>query len=308
MINQRVSGKIVFSFFITIVLFCWSCDKNTVLKAVPEEYNEFRVMTYNVLYTTSNESIVSTIRASGADIIGLQEISRSRLMDVQQKLGYYYYSFPKTTANMSDQDTGILSRFKIVRFLNNGVVVQVNPSFNVALFTVHLSPYPYQPYDFRDGKITTEAQAVAGASFRLNEINPVLEEMTEIKSEGIPVFLTGDFNEPSHLDWTSETAAVNLHFKKVVAWPVSTAITESGWQDAFRLQYANAANFPGNTWTTIEATNEVYDRIDMIYHVLPNTFTLQDVRLVAGIGDAAGIAVADYASDHYAVIATYELN
>jgi len=293
---------------IVIITGFSGCDKNDFVRKDPEEYKEFKVMTYNILYSTSNESTISTIRRSGADIIGLQEVSRSRIQDLQQKLGFYFYSFPKTTANMSDQDTGILSRFKIVRFLNDGVVIKINPFLNVAVFTVHLSPYPYQPYDFRDGKISTEAQAIASASFRLREINPVIEQINSIKKEGIPVFLTGDFNEPSHLDWTDETASVNLHFGKTVVWPVSKAITDAGLTDAYRLKFTNAANFPGNTWTTIESSNEVYDRIDMIYHTQSEMYNLQDIRLVGGPGDSAGITVDDYSSDHYAVLATYELN
>ncbi len=300
--------RLLFNFLIFISLSC--TEKDAVEKlSEEEEFNEIKVMTYNILYSTSNEKTLKVLRETAADIIGLQEISTSRLIELAQQLGYHYYSFPKTTANMSDEDTGILSRFPITRFLNDGVVVKVNPDLDVAIFTVHLSPYPYEPYDFRDGIITTAEQAIVSASAtRLGEVQPVLEEVSQLRNEHVPVFLTGDFNEPSHLDWTSATASINMHFSKIVEWPVSKLIVESGLIDAYRLKFANPANFPGNTWTTLKTENEVYDRIDIIYQTSETTFMLKDIRLVGGEGDAAGITVEGYPSDHYAVIATYTLS
>ncbi|MFZ6011482.1 MAG: endonuclease/exonuclease/phosphatase family protein [Bacteroidota bacterium] len=297
---------------------CWlliiasvSCNSNEdpVRQNDQAEYHEIKVMTFNILYTTDNESTLKVLQEADADIIGVQETSPGRLRDLAQKLRYHYLSFKKTTANMSDQDTGILSRFPITRFLTNGVVVKVNPSLQVAVFSVHLSPYPYEPYDFRDGFISTAAQAVASATaVRIPEIDPVLLEIADLQQEGIPVFLTGDFNEPSHLDWTAGTASKNLHFGKIVEWPVSKKVLQLGMIDAYRNKLPDPANFPGNTWTTWEAADEVYDRIDIIYHTPSPAYTLTDIRLVGGTSDlAAGIKVENYGSDHYGVIATYNL-
>jgi exonuclease III len=281
---------------------------NEIIQVAEEEFDEIKVMTHNVLYTTSNDATLQVLRETDADIIGLQEVSTSRLIDLAQKLHYHFHSFSKTTANLNDEDTGILSRFPITRFFENGVVVRVNPKLELAVFTVHLAPYPYEPYDFRDGVITTAEAAVASASkLRLPALEPVLEEINNARNDGIPVFLTGDFNEPSHFDWTTQTASSNMHFNKVVEWPVSKMITQSGLIDAYRSRFPNAANFPGVTWTTIESPDEVYDRIDMVYQTDEQAFTLKDVRLVGGVGDIAGILVKDYPSDHYAVIATYKL-
>lgn len=265
-------------------------------------------MTYNVLFSTSNEATVQVLRETGADIIGMQEISASRLGNLAQQLNYKQHSFSSAAGNGGVNDTGILSRFPISRMLSNGVVLKVNPELDVAVFTVHLPPYPYQPYDFRDGKITTATQAIASASTtRLSKIQSVLDEIKELQKENIPIFLTGDFNEPSHLDWTSETASLNLHFGKVVEWPVSKIIYTAGFVDVYRSKFESAGNYYGVTWTTIENSNEVYDRIDMIYQTPTQKLTLQDVRLVGGPGDSASITVEGYPSDHYAVIAYYKL-
>lgn len=296
-----------FIFFTFVGWLITGCGhKQEVAPAPAAEFNEIKIMTYNVLFSTSNEETLDVLKQTGADIIGVQEASPARLIDLAQNLNYKFHSFSKTSGNLSDQDTGILSRFPISGFFDNGVIIKVNPGLDIAVFTVHLSPYPYEPYDFRDGVITTPQQAVSSASgTRLPEIGPVLDEIDDAKTSGIPVFLTGDFNEPSLLDWNALTSA--HHFDKVVEWPVSKAITQSGLIDVYRAQFPNPANFPGNTWTTIESANEVYDRIDIIYQTDNARVNLSDIRLVGGVGDAAGITVTNYPSDHYAVIATYSL-
>lgn len=294
-------------FLACLLITCTS--NNEINQPVVEEFDEIKVMTYNVLYSTSNEATLQVLKETDADIIALQEVSAARLAELSQRLHYHHHSFSKTSGNLSDQDTGILSRFPLVRFFENGVVLRVNPKLDLAVFSVHLAPYPYQPYDFRDGIITTPAEAIAAASIlRLPALEAVLEEVMEARNDSIPVFLSGDFNEPSHMDWTTETAASNLHFGKAVDWPVSNTLVQSGLIDVYRVKFPNAANFPGITWTTIESPDEVYDRIDMIYQTNEQAFSLKDVRLVGGSADIAGIKVEGYPSDHYAVLATYKLD
>jgi exonuclease III len=293
-----------------VVIFCLlvSCKDDEIENIEEEEFDEIKVMTFNVLYSTSNEATLQALLEADADIIGLQEISTTRLMELAQKLKYHFHSFSKSAANLSDQDTGILSRFPFTRYSKNGVVVRVNSGLEVGVFSVHLAPYPYQPYDFRDGIIETAAEAIEAATkTRMPAIEDVLEEVEEVKTEGIPVFLTGDFNEPSHLDWTIETATNNMHFGKIVEWPVSKKIVQAGFVDTYRSKFLSPANFPGITWTTIESEEEVYDRIDIVYHTTSDKYDFKDVSLVGGLDDTAEIRVQDYESDHYAIVATYEL-
>ena len=46
---------------------------------------------------------------------------------------------------------------------------------------------------------------------------------------GMPVFLTGDFNSPSHLDWTPAVDAVREEVRYPVVWPVSAALADAGF-------------------------------------------------------------------------------
>ena len=67
-------------------------------------------------------------------------------------------------------------------------------------------------------------------------------EVKLIRAERLPVFLTGDFNEPSHLDWT--TAAANAKLCPLpVTWPSSKAVVDAGFVDAY--EWVEAPNTIG---------------------------------------------------------------
>ena len=129
---------------------------------------------------------------------------------------------------------------------------------------------------------------------------------------GEPVFLTGDFNEPSHLDWTEEAAQSGLHSLKV-AYPTSRQVAKAGLKDAFRERYPDPVAVPGATWPTggyletpASSIPDPEDRIDFVY------FTGTEIRVksVQRLGEAAEtseIAFPEYPSDHRAVLATFEL-
>ena len=157
-------------------------------------------------------------------------------------LGFFYQNIGGSTA--------VLSRYPIADSVNQGVKLQLSPTQQAYVFNVHLTPFPYQPYDIRDGLITTEAQAIAAAqATRGSSVTSLLNGMAPATVSGVPVFLTGDFNEPSHLDWTQEAAASGLNFGKKVAWPTSTAVTNAGLIDAFRELRPDEVADQGETWT-----------------------------------------------------------
>jgi hypothetical protein len=114
----------------TRVLICFflatltGCEKSSVAPKLVEEYEQLKVMTFNVLYSVDNNITLKVLRETAPDLIGFQEISTDKLNELATKLNHYHHHFPKTTANLSNQDTGILSRFPIVRLLTDGVVVQ----------------------------------------------------------------------------------------------------------------------------------------------------------------------------------------
>lgn len=294
-------------FYLLLFLAAIGCGQDESLKQ--DDPKNLSIMTFNVLVGTSYESSLKAIEQTKADIIGLQEASAERLVYLASQLGYYSASFSKNSSNASSNDTGILSKYPIQEYYEGGVLIKLSEELDVAVFSVHLVPYPYEPYDFRDGKLTSASQAIASSKTnRLPQMEEVLDQIKQLIEEGVPVFLTGDFNEPSHLDWTTAAASKGKNFGQVVEWPVSNAIVSAGLVDSYRQFLPDVLDAPGITWTTEETENEVYDRIDLVYHSPDDRFLLEKGELVGGTGDHAEIIVPQYASDHYGVLVHFKLD
>lgn len=278
--------------------------------AVATPISSLRVMTYNIWVggTASGQPLSRTaavIQAAQADIVGLQEVN-GNAPALASMLGFHYWA--------SGGSTAILSRFPIVQTYNQGVKLQLSPTQQAYIFDVHLAPYPYQPYDLRDGVISTEAEAIASArATRGASVNSLLSGMSAALGSGLPVFLTGDFNEPSHLDWTSDAASAGLNFGKSVAWPTSQAVTAAGLVDAFRAVRPDEVHDRGETWTPgAPAPNitpdEVHDRIDFVYYAGANISPTDAQILGYDPNDAnTDIALRPYPSDHRAVVIQFDV-
>lgn len=263
------------------------------------------VMTYNIWVggTRGGQELsqtVEVIKAAGADIIGMQERNGNETA-IAEMLGFHAQPLGGSTA--------ILSRWPIVSHSPNGAVIETPDGGRLAIYNVHLAPYPYQPYDLRDEKIKTEAEAIDGAK-AARSITAVLEEMSEHLASGMPVFLTGDFNEPSHLDWTDAAAKAGL-FPIRVEWPLSKEIVSTGLKDGFRAVHPDPVEKPAVTWTPgypppeMEA-NEVHDRIDIVYFA-GDTVKPLSAKVIGPDEDESDIVVTPYPSDHRAVVVEFDL-
>src|SRR6478609_9200656 len=136
--------------------------------------SSLRVMTYNVLTGGATygplSRTVGVIQTAQADVIGIQEVGGSAA-SIASSLGFYYHGF--------SSDIAIISRYPIAQVLNEGVRLQISPTQQAYVFDVHLAPYPYQPYDIRDGLITTEAQSIAAAnSARGSGVTTLINDMS----------------------------------------------------------------------------------------------------------------------------------
>ncbi len=311
--------------FILSMLLVWNC-KNKPEKTANEQVirTTLSVMSFNVLYTTSVESTYDCIKATDCDIIGLQETSRERIQQVADSLGFYYSSFRIKRHNDSNvvkkiraqtskpvpgfdyDDTGVISRYPIIKKKDMFAIIELPNNEKIAVTSVHLSPYPYEPYEIRDKMITvSEVAEISATRKRIPELTPVLDAIDSLKQLSIPVFITGDFNEPSHLDWTEKTVSEKMHFSMAVEWPCSKAISDIGLKDAYRLAHPDEIADNGITWTTNKSENEVYDRIDFVYHNLSGKLKLNTVKRVGRPDNDGEIKIPGYESDHFAVQAFY---
>jgi len=109
-------------------------------------------------------------------------------------------------------------------------------------------------------------------SSRDEQINAFLNS---VKNEVNPIILMGDFNEPSHLDWTERTSEMFDHNGVVINWHSTYTLFENGFVDSFREYFPNEVLNPGITWpskvhgkksTSWIPKSDERDRIDFIFY------------------------------------------
>ena len=247
--------------------------------------------------------VARAIRASGADVVGIEE-GGGEIPQIAHALGWRYY----------DIRMQIVSRLPLVDPPDgNGLYtyVEVSPGRVVAMENVHLPSAPYGPVWVKHGK--TAAQVIAMEKrVRLPAIQPDLAAARTLHARGIPTFLTGDFNSPSFRDWTTATVGTEPWRNYPLRWPVSAAVEADGFTDSFRAVHPNPVKTPGLTWPTHRTIpgvdlflGEPKDRIDFVFS--------RDAKAVAStiVGEpgAPGVSatVAPWPSDHRLVVSTFRV-
>lgn len=281
-----------------------------------------RVMTFNLWHggEAGRQPLAQTVAAiqlARADIVGLQEThglakdgaGRDNGRKLAELLGWSYLD--------QGERTGVLSRFPIVTNTpgKSGVSVRLPSGRPVWFFNVHLAHAPYQPYQLlkipyaEAPFISTAAEAVMEAlKARGSQVQSVLEELEPVLATGVPVFLTGDFNEPSHLDWSPRAAAAGL-CPVAVDYPSTKAVSNAGLRDAYRTIYPDEVHKRGNTWTPTtrpEDPKDRHDRIDFIF-CSEAGIKIKQCEVVGERKEFADLVMESYPSDHRAVVATIEL-
>ena len=295
---------------VLLVIAVCSCTE----KKKPET-SQLNVMSFNI-WMGGGKSVAATakvINESGADIVGIQETTakdKNVGVHIADSLGWNSYTYSRTAV--------ILSKYPIVDTSTNkrGVKIEIDNTHFVWMFNVHLIHCPYEPYQLNNIEycgapfISTEEEAISSAqASRGEEVKSVIADILEVQKEGYPVFLTGDFNEPSCLDWTARAVEAGL-CKIPVEWPSTKAFMESAkLKDSYRTKYPDEVSNPGHTWTPLpetEAYQEVFDRIDFVLFS-GDKIELVDSRLVGEVGEKSDIQFADYPSDHRAVLSSFML-
>jgi len=264
---------------------------------------ELRVMTFNIWYGGEQVSlgqVVEAIRAAHPDVAGIQEPD-GNLRKIADALGWPYV----------DERRHIISRYPLFDAPDASALytrVEVTPGRIVAVANTHLPATPYGPEDVRDGK-TLEEVLQSERDTRLGAAEPYATALGEL-AKTMPVFLTGDFNSPSHLDWTD--AAIKARtLPYAVEWPVSKALADAGLRDSYREAFADPVARPGFTWTAGYPhprlkPNETHDRIDIVWTGGDSKTTSSELVGEPG-GPDVDIAVNPWPSDHRAVVSTFRV-
>jgi endonuclease/exonuclease/phosphatase family metal-dependent hydrolase len=310
--------KTIHTITTTAILFAVGLTLGSHLHAQTEA-SSVKVMSYNIyrggtMHGQPLSQTAKVIQAATADIVGLQEM-RSPKGNTTEKLaellGWNFYEGLKHKC--------IMTRHEIVERLDGGIKVKLPSGQHAYIFTLHLPSNPYQPYQLLGIRpiwhkhwdtpfIKTEAEAIAAAKeARGKELASLLRQIRSLDKE-TPVFVVGDFNEPSHLDWTEAAAESGRHPIKV-AYPTSLAMAKAGFADAWRTIYPDEMAKPGFTWTPMTKADQRrthHDRIDFVYFKGKGV-NVTEAKVVGESKENADIIVTPYPSDHRAVVATFTL-
>jgi hypothetical protein len=203
----------------------------------------------------------------------------------------------------------ILSRLPIVATSPNGLgaIVEVDGR-RLGVFNIHPTDYPYQPYQLLDipyGEapfLDTAEEAVAAATATRAETLRLLREDLAWAAATEAQVIFGDFNEPSHRDWSERAAAAGRH-PLAVQWPLVRALEADGFVDALRSVHPDEIAKPAYTWTPTTRPDDPADHHDRIDFVLVRgaALTVEAAGVVGEQAPEADLVVTPWPSDHRAV-------
>lgn len=296
---------------ISLIFLVSACNKNQQATTSVE----LKVMSFNI-WVGGGKSIDATGKVfaeSKADIIGVQESThngKNIAVQLADSLGWHSYVYAESPT--------IISKYPIVDTSANkhGVKIKIDEMHFVWMFNVHLMYCPYEPYQLNGIEycgapiLQTAEEAIASAiTTRSKDVDSNIADILEVRKEGFPIFLTGDFNEPSCLDWTAKAVEAGL-CKTVVEWPSTKSfLNKGGMKDSYRILYPDEVKSPGHTWTPLpEATayKEVLDRIDFVLFS-GEKIELKNSIIVGEESSKSDMGFKDYPSDHRAVMSTFIL-
>ena len=309
---------LICSFFLTVASDA-SAEENQ------KKTTTLRVMSYNILYGgeqrgQSLAQSAAVIKAAKADIVGLQETlapapgkdkpRQCHTLKLAQMLGWHHLDQENDTC-------GIISRHKITGNTPGkwGAAIDLPDGRKLHIFNVHFPSTPYQPYQllsipYYDAPfITTAAQAIEAArKARGKQVDAMLAEVKEHAADSDVVLITGDFNEPSHLDWTAATTKAGKCPLPVV-WPTTKAVMDVGFVDGYRAANPDPLTHPGYTWTPISKITDPKDRHDRIDFVFAKGegIRIKSAQVIGESKTFADVVVTPWPSDHRAVVVELEL-
>jgi endonuclease/exonuclease/phosphatase family metal-dependent hydrolase len=233
---------------------------------------DLRVLSFNLWHggtqvNNYHEKQIQFLVNSNVDVVGLQESTGGHGTRLAHALGWYSWQ---------GDDVSIISRYPIDEVLSapsRSGAVRINldgKNSQIVFWNCHLGYTPYGPYDFCFDQMSyervMEREAQSGRTPQIKAITSAME--THIaNADNVPVFLLGDFNAPSHLDWTDNNKHCGVGY---VDWPTSIYPTNAGLEDSFRIAHPDPALVPGITWSPVYLENngrkEPLDRIDFVYH------------------------------------------
>ncbi len=280
-----------------ICVLLTSCTQEPQLKQL--KVLQFNIWQEGTVVPGGYPALVSQIIQSEADFITLSEVRNyndtqfcNRIVESLKDSGYVFYSF-------LSEDSGLLSRYPIIE--SNTIFPLQNDQGSayralidmegqeVALYTCHLDyrhctyydVYGYSGVNWQKlDQPLLDVDAILAdniISKRDDAMRAIIEAANIDREENRLVFIGGDYNEPSHLDWVEETKNMYNHQGLVIPWTVNTLLDEAGYIDSYRKQWTNPATHPGFTFPSANphvdiqkllwaADSDERERVDYIHY------------------------------------------
>ncbi len=286
-----------------------------------------RVMTWNIEHGANDfdegpEKALAVIRDLDPDVCLLQESydiegerpTLGRWLAEQTGLHAYQGESPHLC---------ILTRFEIVETMMHepwhlvGATLRDDQGREFNACSIWIDYRAYTPYALRDDPMISDDDLLrceSEGSGRLNETRSILAFLKErgwLDAER-PLLVGGDWNCPSHLDWTEHTQLV-FRFRRDLPLPVSGAMRDAGFDDTYRVVHPDPVREPGVTWSPLYLGTpekpETADRIDRIYLRQGGAPALRAVgaTVLPRVHEDASIPEAQrvFPSDHAAVVVDF---
>ena len=266
-----------------VVLFMLSLLFTVQAGSAEPEGDSLRVMVWNVLRGGNNvdqgaEKALEVIRSASPDVVLLQE--SYDINDDRPKLGAWLAQ--ELGWNQWQGDSAhlcVLTPLNIsAEFFHHawhGVGAKLTDEMGRSFITwsIWIDWRAYITEELRDNPDISDADLLAAEdvrSSRLPQAKAIIAHLDDAghRSADIPVLVGGDWNTPSHLDWTKDTARIFKH-RRNLPLPVSHAMHDAGFTDVFREVHPNPVQRPGLTWSPMfresEGQETGFERIDRLY-------------------------------------------
>lgn len=297
---------------ILLLLALFGCSREREIKVL-----QLNIWQEGTSVKDGYEALVDELAAADADFVMLSEVRNykgtrfcDRIVASLKERGKTYYSF-------YSYDSGLLSKYpvkdSVTIFPENGdhgsiyKLVADMDGQDVAVYTAHLDYQNCSYYMVRGYSSTTWEKLDAPVtdvdtllynntiSQRDDAIRLFLDDARQEIAKGSLVFLGGDFNEPSHLDWTEMTKDSADHHGVVIPWTVTTLLDEDGYKDAYRMMYPDPVINPGYTYPadcegadvsrlSWAPESDERERIDFIFYYPQAGLLLENVQILGPKG------------------------
>ena len=267
---------------------------------------------------TRGQKTVEVIIKSQADIICIQEYLHNNEWikeELERTTG------EKWNIRILPRNCAIISKYTILPHGNMFLTpIKLTSGRVINVISSHQFVYTYLPYDLSNGMNAKDACQRAIKYNQNAYWKAIVEEMNGAMERKEPVILTGDFNEPSHLDYTSQAKKLGfVQTDKLSGLMSNILIDEMGmkdiWNERRMADKKDECSLRGMTWspTTWDYKKGKDDqRIDFIYYSSKD-FEYIAAKLVGETpitqieGDCVDLQINRWPSDHRAVLGTLRL-